>query len=175
MPIEDTSFIVRFDLKSEIDNIQNQVIGLSAIATLAYILVMVNLFLIDRNIIKPMVRLSQITKQMATGYIGENYLQYKNGYVNDFIWSLDMLREQLNYEKDKNAELEKQRKTLVAGLSHDIKTPLSSVKNYTIALMEGVYEHYDDKNHALHVILEKTNVIEKTDQRSIRIIITSYR
>lgn len=161
MPIENTSFIVRFDLKPEIDNTRNQVILLSAIVTLAYIFVMVNIFLIDRNIIKPMERLSKITKQMATGYIGEIYLQYKNVYVKDFIWSLDMLREQLNYEKDKNAELEKQRKTLVAGLSHDIKTPLSSVKNYTIALKEGVYERYDDKNHALNVILEKTNVIER--------------
>ncbi|WP_105619075.1 sensor histidine kinase [Vallitalea okinawensis] len=161
MPIENTSFIVRYDLKSDIDNTRNQVMLLSTIITLAYIYIMVNIFLFDRNMIKPMERLSKITKQMATGYIGEINLQYKNGYVKDFIWSLDMLREQLNYEKDKNAELEKQRKTLVAGLSHDIKTPLSSIKNYTIALKEGVYDSYDEKNQALDVILEKTNIIER--------------
>lgn len=161
IPIENTSFIIRFDLKHKIDNTRNQVILLSAIVTSAYIFVMVNIFLINRDIIIPMKRLSKITKQMATGYIGEINLQYKNGYVKDFIWSLDMLREQLNYEKDKNAELEKHRKTLVAGLSHDIKTPLSSVKNYTIALKEGVYESYDDKDHALNVILEKTDIIDR--------------
>lgn len=72
-----------------------------------------------------------------------------------------MLREQLKYEKDKNSELEKQRKTLVAGLSHDIKTPLSSVKNYTIALKEGVYESDEDRNNALDVILEKTDIIDR--------------
>lgn len=161
MPIEETSFIVRYSLKPKIDHTFNELILLCAIVTLAYLFLMATIILNDRNIIKPMKRLSKITKQMATGYIGEINLQYKNSYVKDFIWSLDMLREQLNFEKGKNLELEKQRKTLVAGLSHDIKTPLSSVKNYTIALKDGVYESYDDKNHALDIILEKTEVIDR--------------
>lgn len=164
IPIENTSFIVRFDLKPAKHNMQYQVIVLSVSVTLAYFFMIVYLLLININIIKPMERLSKITKQIATGYIGEIKLQCNKGYVKDFIWSLDMLREQLSYEKDKNAGLEKQRKTLVAGLSHDIRTPLSSIKNYTIALKEGVYEGYDDKNHALNVILEKTQVIERLTQ-----------
>ncbi len=161
MPIENTSFIVRFNLKSEIDNRGQLLVLMGTIITLAYLFVVANTILINRNIIKPMERLSNITNKIATGYIGEINLQHKNAYFNDFIWSLDMLREQLNHQKEKNTELEKQRKTLVAGLSHDIRTPLSSVKNYTIALKEGVYESYDDKDHALDVILEKADVIER--------------
>ena len=161
MPIENTSFVVRYDLKAIVNNSLNKVILLSVIITIIYLFSIFKIIMVDRNIIKPIERISKITKQIATGYIGEINLQYKNGYVKDFIWSLDMLREQLSYEKNKNSELEKQRKTLVAGLSHDIKTPLSSVKNYTIALKEGVYESEEDRNNALDVILEKTDIIDR--------------
>lgn len=161
MPIEKTNLVVRYDLKSAVDNSLYKVIFLSGIITIVYLFCIFKLFMINRNIIKPIERISKITKQIATGYIGEINLQYKNGYVKDFIWSLDMLREQLKYEKDKNSDLEKQRKTLVAGLSHDIKTPLSSVKNYTIALKEGIYENDEDKNNALDVILEKADIIDR--------------
>lgn len=161
MPIEKTNLVVRYDLKSAVDNSLYKVIFLIGIITIVYLFCIFKLFMINRNIIKPIERISKITKQIATGYIGEINLQYKNGYVKDFIWSLDMLREQLKYEKDKNSDLEKQRKTLVAGLSHDIKTPLSSVKNYTIALKEGIYENDEDKNNALDVILEKADIIDR--------------
>lgn len=161
MPIENTSMVARYELIPVGDNSINNAIFLSVIITLIYLFSVYRILMIDRNIIKPIERISKITKQIATGYIGEINLQYKNGYVKDFIWSLDMLREQLTYEKDKNSELEKQRKTLVAGLSHDIKTPLSSIKNYTIALKEGVYEKEEDINNALDVILDKTDIIDR--------------
>ncbi len=56
--------------------------------------------MLHRNIIKPMEKISDLTKQLARGYLGEINLQYKNRYFKDFIWGLDMLREQLSYERD---------------------------------------------------------------------------
>ncbi|MFP4017490.1 MAG: sensor histidine kinase, partial [Halanaerobiales bacterium] len=72
-----------------------------------------------------------------------------------------MLRVKLQDERNRNRELEKERKTLVASLSHDIKTPLSSIKNYSIALKEGIYEDTIKQERALDIILEKTEVIER--------------
>lgn len=49
----------------------------------------------------------------------------------------------------------------MAGLAHDIRTPLSSVKNYVIALKEELYESKEDRNNAFEIIFDKVEVIEK--------------
>ena len=160
-PINGTDYIVKYTIEYNGSRNNLQRLWFILVITGAYVYFMIHILMLHRNLIKPMERISGITKQLARGYLGEVNLQYKNRHFKDFVWGLDMLREQLLYEKDKNAELEKKRKTLVAGLSHDIRTPLSSVKNYSIALKESVYETKEDRNKALEVILDKVEVIEK--------------
>ncbi len=160
-PIEGTDYIVKYRIDHNDSDNKLKILWLSLVITGTYVCLMIYILMLHRNIIKPIEKISDITKQLARGYLGEINLQYKNRYFKDFIWGLDMLREQLSYERDKNTELEKQRKTLVAGLSHDIKTPLSSVKNYAIALKENIYERKEDRNKALEIILDKVEVIEK--------------
>ncbi|QOR34758.1 HAMP domain-containing histidine kinase [Clostridium sp. 'deep sea'] len=159
-PIEGTDYIVKYYIEDH--NCNNlEVLWFSLVITGAYLYLMIYTLMLHKNIIEPMKKISGITEQLARGYLGEVNLQYKNRYLKDFIWGLDMFRVQLSYERVKNAELEKNQKTLVAGLSHDIKTPLSSIKNYAIALKENIYEEKKDRNKALEIILDKAEVIEK--------------
>lgn len=160
-PIEGTYYIVKYRIVHNDSDNNTRILWLALIVTGVYVYLMFYTFRLHRNIIKPMERISDVTNQMARGYLGETNLQYKNRYFKEFIWGLDMLREQLAYERDKNTELEKQRKTLVASLSHEIKTPLSSVKNYAIALKEDIYENKEDRNKALEIILDKVEDIER--------------
>lgn len=159
--IDGTDYIVKYSIEHNGSRSNLLRLCFILVITGAYVYFMIHILMLHRNLIKPMERISGITKQLARGYLGEVNLQSKNRHFKNFIWGLDMLREQLSYERDKNAKLEKQRKTLVAGLSHDIRTPLSSVKNYSIALKENVYETQEDRNKALEVILDKVEVIEK--------------
>lgn len=48
----------------------------------------------------------------------------------------------------------------MASLSHDIKTPLASIKNYSTAIRDGIYEKEDEVREALDIIIEKSAVIE---------------
>ncbi|WBW95007.1 HAMP domain-containing sensor histidine kinase [Oceanirhabdus sp. W0125-5] len=160
-PIEGTNYIVKYSIENNPHETNYAFLWCVMILTGAYFTFMIHILMLNKNIIKPMNKLSSITKQMARGYLGEVTLQYKNKDLKDFIWGLDMLRVQLSYEREKKVELEKQRRTLVAGLSHDIRTPLSSVKNYVIALKEELYDSREDKNNAFQIILDKVEVIEK--------------
>lgn len=159
-PIEGTKYIVKYKVKSS-DSKGNTKVLVILLITGGYIYLVLHILILNRKLIRPLIRISGITKELAKGYLGKINLQSKNKYFKDFIWGLDMLREQLSYERDRNLKLEKERKTLVAGLSHDIKTPLSSVKNYAIALKENIYEGKEERNSALEIILDKVEVIEK--------------
>ncbi|GAA0178364.1 hypothetical protein SH2C18_14330 [Clostridium sediminicola] len=161
MPIEGSKYIVKYSIFPMKYRQNEEKVIVAFIITLAYLFIMTYLYILHRNIIKPMKKLSRITKALAAGNVVENNYLYKNTYFKDFIWGLDMLKEKLSYERNKNDELEMQRKTLVASLSHDIKTPLSSIKNYSIAMLENVYETENEKNMALNIILENTDVIDR--------------
>jgi signal transduction histidine kinase len=160
MPIEGSTDLAKYTIDKGDYNEKHQNLLLALVVMVAYLFVMMVIYILHRNIIRPMEKISGMTKELAAGNINEMSYPNKGKHFQDFIWGLDRLREELIYERNKNADLEKQRKTLVAGLSHDIKTPLSSVKNYTIAMLEGVYDTKEGKRKALHVILDNTLVIE---------------
>lgn len=47
-----------------------------------------------------------------------------------------MLRETLESNKEKELALQKEKKTLILSLTHDIRTPLSAIRLYAKALAE---------------------------------------
>ena len=71
-----------------------------------------------------------------------------------------MLRENMEQQKERELNLQKDRKTLLLALSHDLKTPLSEIKLYSQALSK---ELYPDKNKQIEIakcIGEKADEIE---------------
>ncbi len=162
MPVEGNNYLVKYSIETATDKkLAQMLVVICAVITVLFLLFVGGLVYTYKCIIQPMKRVSLIPKQLATGYIDKLTVSPKNQYFNEFIWGLDMLREQLQDKKNRNYKLEKERKTLVASLSHDIKTPLSSIKNYAIALKEGVYNKPSAQNRALDIILDKTEVIDK--------------
>lgn len=100
-PIEGTDYIVKYSIVNNAPSNNPEIIWYALIVTGAYLIFMIHVFMLNKNVIKPMERSSVITKQLARGYLGEVNLQYKNKNFKDFIWGLDMLREQLAYEREK--------------------------------------------------------------------------
>ncbi len=95
---------------------------------------------IDRKVLKPFSSMTDMTVDLAKGNLTAPVKQEKSRYFGKFIWGMDMLRENLEESKRKELEYQKEKKTLVLSLSHDIKTPLSAIELYTKALKEGIYD-----------------------------------
>ena len=51
-----------------------------------------------------------------------------------------MLRDNLESSREKELELQKEKKTLILSLAHDLKTPLSAIRLYNKALSENLYD-----------------------------------
>ncbi|GGD56169.1 ATP-binding response regulator [Paenibacillus nasutitermitis] len=79
----------------------------------------------------------------------------------DVIHSLDSLSETLRINKRKQAEYERNREEWIAGVSHDLKTPLSSIKGYAHMLEAETYEWAADEVRSFaKVILDKSTYME---------------
>jgi signal transduction histidine kinase len=84
----------------------------------------------------------------------------KSRFFGNFLWGLDLLRENLEQQKERELELQRDRKMLLLSLSHDIKTPLSAIKLYAKALSRGLYTDKEKQLEVAESIHAKANEIE---------------
>ena len=126
----------------------------------AGLLLTVGVFIyIGQKVIKPFDKMSSLTQELAKGNLSAPIKEERSRFFGKFLWGMDMLRENLEDSKTKNLEYQKEKKTMLLSLSHDIKTPLSAIQLYSKALSEGLYDTEEKKQEALAGILSKTEEI----------------
>ena len=128
---------------------------------LMLIITAVVLVYVDRKVLKPFNSMTNMTVELAKGNLTKPVTEEKSRFFGKFLWGMDMLRENLEDSKRKELEYQKEKKTLVLSLSHDIKTPLSAIELYTKALKEGIYDSEEKKAEALNGILKNTDEIKR--------------
>ena len=144
------------------DGRDNSLIILFDFAISAIIIITIALYIyINRKILKPFNRMSDVTTSLAKGNLTVSIKQEKNKVYSRFLWSLDMLRDNLEENKAAELSLQKEKKTLILSLSHDIKTPLSAIDLYAKALEEEVYGTKEERNKALKSIRRNVGDIKE--------------
>ncbi len=119
------------------------------------------LIYIGKKVIAPFDKMSSLTEELAKGNLSTPIKEEKSRFFGKFLWGMDMLRENLEDSKSKELEYQKEKKTMLLSLSHDIKTPLSAIQLYSKALSEGLYDSEEKKQEALLGIQTKTEEIKK--------------
>ena len=71
--------------------------------------------------------------------------------------AFEHMRRHLLEEQKKNARYEQARTDLVAGISHDLRTPLTSVKGYIKGMRDGVANTPEKREQYLDIILEESD------------------
>lgn len=81
-----------------------------------------------KTILKPFKQLQHFAKSVARGNLDIPLNMARNNYFGAFTESFDLLREELDAARQREYESNRSKKELVATLSHDIKTPVASIK-----------------------------------------------
>lgn len=119
------------------------------------------LFYVDKKVLQPFKSMSDLSYELAKGNLSAPIKEEKSKLFGRFLWGMDMLREKLEENKEKELEFQKDRKTLILSLSHDIKTPLSSIELYSRALSENLYDTQEKKDEALQGIARNVKEIKQ--------------
>lgn len=118
------------------------------------------LWYVQNKVLKPFQSMSDLSYELAKGNLSMPVKEEKSKLFGRFLWGMDMLREKLEDNKEKELEFQKERKTLILSLSHDIKTPLSSIELYSKALAEDLYDTEEKRNEALRGIARNVKEIK---------------
>ncbi len=132
----------------------NAVLGVIAILFIAVMLY------IKYAILAPFERLSSLPYELSKGNLTTPVKETKNRFFGKFLWGIDILRENIEQQKQRELEMQKEKKTLLLSLSHDIKTPLSAIKLYSAALSKNLYPDTEKQHKIAESITEKADEIE---------------
>ena len=135
------------------------------------IVTMIVLAYVYQKVLTPFQNMSNLSYELAKGNLSMPVKEEKSKLFGRFLWGMDMLREKLEDNKEKELEFQKERKSLILSLSHDIKTPLSSIELYAKALSENLYETQERKDEALQGIARNVKEIK----RYVNEIVTASR
>lgn len=109
---------------------------------------------------KPINQLRQCTNEISNGNL-EYVIEYDS--TNEFgqlIKDFDQMRNKLKELLHKQDLLERQRKEMIAGFSHDLRTPLTSIKGYVEGLMDGIATTHEKQNQYLKTIYTTASDME---------------
>jgi signal transduction histidine kinase len=117
----------------------------AGIAALAGVVVAV---MLARRITRPIVQMTQASRAMAQGDFsqrievrGEDEIAALGRAFNDMALQVDHSRHAM--------------RQLIADVSHDLKTPLTSIQGYSQALLDGVLEDSEERARAAEVVHEE--------------------
>ncbi len=136
-------------------------IGASALAIVVAAILAIILFsmflsqLMTRQIMAPIQRLADGAKRIQTGNFDEEITGVEEEELKDVCESFNSMQVQLKATLEQNKKYEKARTDMISGISHDLRTPLTSVKGYIKGLQDGVANTPEKREKYLDVAYRK--------------------
>lgn len=117
--------------------------------------------LIARSILVPLDELNAATEKITAGNLDFTVAYRKNNEMGDFCAAFDLMRQKLKDSLEKQAAFENSRKELIASISHDLRTPITSIKGYVEGLQDGITHDQAKFNRYISVIRNKTESLDR--------------
>ncbi len=114
---------------------------------------------LNRIIVRPFNRLQDFAKRISNGNLDIPLQMDKYNLFGAFTEAFDILRTQLALSREKEHLSAQSKKELVASLSHDIKTPVTSIKLLSELMLAT--EKETQTVERLHTIYDKAEQIDK--------------
>lgn len=144
----------------------------------AYLIVIILIFILSlfysKIVSKPLIQLNNTAKKMSNLDFSEKCNLESQDELGDLANTLNFLSEKLDCtlnelknaniklkeDIEKERKLENMRKDFVAGVSHELKTPISLIEGYAEGLKDGVVEG-EDREYYLEVIIDESKKLNK--------------
>jgi signal transduction histidine kinase len=131
------------------------------IILLFVIAIVVTSFITTQTIVKPIKKISQGADEIARGNLDYEIDYNSTNELGQTAKSFNEMRVRLKESIEKQNEEEEKRKVLIAGIAHDLRTPLTSVKGYAEGLADGIADTDEKREKYIKVILQSIKDTEK--------------
>ena len=153
--------LYRFDYTTDMESDKSSVmLMVNIILGILSAMIIGVLIFIRIKILLPFENLTNVPYELSKGNLTCPIKEDKSRFFGRFIWGVDLLRENMEQQKQRELDLQRDKKMLLLSLSHDIKTPLSAIKLSSKALSKGLYDGREKQIEIAESINTKADEIE---------------
>jgi len=153
--------LYRFDYKADSSTERTgMIMRVNIILGIMAVLILAVMHYIRFKILKPFEQLTDIPYELAKGNLTAPVKETKSRFFGRFVWGVDMLRENMEQQKERELNLQRDKKMLLLSLSHDIMTPLSVIKLYAKSLSKELYKSREKQLEIAEIIGVRADEIE---------------
>lgn len=112
-------------------------------------------YFVSNSIIKPINQLKKAAHFIKNGNLRHPITPVKNDEIGQLTQAFEEMRIQLKESHEIQKQYEENRKELIAHISHDLKTPITSIKGYIEGICDGVADTPEKRARYIQTIYTK--------------------
>jgi len=111
------------------------------------------------NILRPFDKMKDYASEIAKGNFDVPLNYERSNYFGAFTWAFDSMRKEITRSRMAEREAIENNKTVIATLSHDIKTPITSIRAYAEGLEANLDTSPERRSRYLEVMMRKCDEV----------------
>lgn len=112
-------------------------------------------------ILRPFEKLKGFAEKISQGNFDIPLDYERSNYFGEFTWAFDSMRREIKKARSCEREAIENNKTVIATLSHDIKTPVASIRAYAEGLEANLDDTPEKRKKFIGVIMRKCDEVSK--------------
>jgi len=122
---------------------------------------------LNRSVVEPLEMLKESARQIESGNLESSVPYDRQDEFGIVCREFDSMREKLKSAEIEREQYEQSRRELLIGVSHDLRSPLTSVKGYAQGLKDGIASTEEKRQRYYDAILTRADDLERlTDSLS---------
>ncbi len=117
--------------------------------------------LLSLQILEPLKKLREVSEKIRAGNLEVAVNFDSKDEIGETCRAFDKMRIELRENKILREKYEQNRKELIAGISHDLATPLTALKGYASGILDGIANTPEKKIHYVEMISQTVGDMEK--------------
>lgn len=112
-------------------------------------------------ILRPFDKMREFAVKISAGDFNLPLKYQRSNYFGEFTWAFDSMRKEITKARTCEKEAIDNNKTVIATLSHDIKTPIASIRAYAEGLGASMDSSYEKRERYVNVIMKKCDEVSR--------------
>ncbi len=112
-------------------------------------------------ILRPFDKMKNFAAKISSGDFDVPLKYERSNYFGEFTWAFDSMRNEITKSRASEREAIENNKTVIATLSHDIKTPIASIRAYAEGLSANMDNTYEKREKYVSVIIRKCDEVSR--------------